>query len=659
LENIHNVLHHSQELTILYVEDNRLSRETSLTLFEDFFREIVVAVNGKDGLDKFINSKVDLIITDISMPKMNGLEMIREIRTIDKDIPILVLSASSDYQYFSESITLGVDGFLLKPINIQQFILTLQKITEKIDLKREAEKSEKLLNHYKEITDKSAIISVIDTDGLITYANEQFCRVSEYSEDELLGREYHQIMRYRQTEELQKEIWETIQGRKDIWQGVTKYVSKSGKSYYLKNTIQPILDESGEIIEYIALRSDVTEIMNPKKQLTDFLDNTREPVVIYAKLEEFSILEEFYDVQTIENIQDHILDYLTKHKDELLESIHLYQLGNGEFVLACEKREIENIDNFIDHLKTFQKDIAEGSIDIGEIKYNMSMVMSIAYEGENILESTKIGVIKAMADESNFIISNNFAKHEHEKAKKNIDTLSMVKKAIENLKIVSYFQPIINNRTKEIEKYESLVRLIDESGKIVSPFHFLDVAKKGKYYTQITNIVLDNSFNALKYTNTDISINLSIIDIEQKLTREKLFNLLETYKKSSSRVIIELLEDESIKNIVTVKSFIEEVKKYGVRIAIDDFGAGYSNFERLLNYQPDILKIDGSLVRDIETNSYSLAVVKTIISFAKEWNLKTVAEFVENESIYNILNKIGVDYSQGYYFGKPQIIEHK
>ncbi|MEA3552908.1 MAG: EAL domain-containing protein, partial [Campylobacterota bacterium] len=94
-------------------------------------------------------------------------------------------------------------------------------------------------------------------------------------------------------------------------------------------------------------------------------------------------------------------------------------------------------------------------------------------------------------------------------------------------------------------------------------------------------------------------------------------------------------------------------KDFGVKIAIDDFGAGYSNFERLVDYKPDILKIDGCLIRDIETNNYSHCVVRTIVSFATEQNIKTIAEYVENEEIFNILDDLGVDYSQGYYFGKP------
>ena len=116
-------------------------------------------------------------------------------------------------------------------------------------------------------------------------------------------------------------------------------------------------------------------------------------------------------------------------------------------------------------------------------------------------------------------------------------------------------------------------------------------------------------------------------------------------------------EGLQIYNDNAVDIIIDQVKKYGVKIAIDDFGSGYSNFERLLEYQPDILKIDGSLVKNIVDDAYSLSIVKTIVSFAKEQNLQIVAEYVENEKIYNILNSLGIDFSQGYYFAQPKPLE--
>jgi len=653
---IEEVIEYSQNLKLLYVEDNEEARLSTIVVLEEFFHNIVVAIDGEDGYDKFKeNSDIDIIITDINMPKMNGLEMIEKIRSVDSTVPILVLSAYNESGFFMDSIKLGVEGYLLKPIDIDQFLGVLNKTIEKLKLAKEITKSNNLLNQYKNITDKSSIISVIDTNGVITYVNDLFCEISQYTKEELIGSDYHSLLKYQQPKEIHDEIWDTILNKKEIWQGVVKFISRYGDLYYLKTTIKPILDENGEIIEYIALRDDITEVMNPKKQLNDAIKNSDEPLVVYIKLEDYSTLEEFYDNSTVEHIQDKVTEYLEENIPQTCKFEKVYQLGNGEYAMTNEKKYCMggDQDNFLTYMKEYQERIKDCKINIGEIDYDLSIMISISYDDEQVLESAKLGIKKLIHNKQNFIVSNNFAKIEKEKAQKNMETISMVKKALSECKIVSYFQPIINNKTKEIEKYESLVRLIDENDKVLSPFFFLDVAKKGKYYSQITNMVLDNSFSALKSTSADISINLSALDIELKPTRDKIFKLLEEHKEYANRIVLELLEDEGVKNFNIIKEFITDVKNLGVNIAIDDFGAGYSNFERLLDYQPDILKIDGCLVRDIETNSYSYSVVKTIVIFAKEQNIKTVAEFVENEKIYNILNDLGVDYSQGYYFGKP------
>jgi EAL domain-containing protein (putative c-di-GMP-specific phosphodiesterase class I) len=271
-----------------------------------------------------------------------------------------------------------------------------------------------------------------------------------------------------------------------------------------------------------------------------------------------------------------------------------------------------------------------------------------------LYEDAKEGLENALRAKSKVSFSNDSSIVASKEAKENLEMIKTVKIALDNFNIVSYFQPIINNKTKEIEKYESLVRLIDEHGNILSPFHFLNVSKKGNYYSKITQRVLENSFKILHTINTKLSINISVKDIEKEQTRVQIFTLLEEYKEDAHRIIFELLEDENVEDFNIIKDFIHAVKAKGVQIAIDDFGAGYSNFERILEFDPDIVKIDGSLVKNIATDLFSRNIVETIVSFAKKQNIETIAEYVENETIFNILNEIGVDYSQGYYFGKPE-----
>jgi len=659
VDNIENIMKYSKNLKLLYVEDNKEARESTVLVLEEFFDNIIIAIDGKDGYDKFQENKIDVIITDINMPRLNGLEMTAKIKELDSDIPILILSAYNESEFFMDSIKIGIEGYLFKPIDIEQFMSVLSKVTQRLKLAEEAENNLHFLKEYEEITNRSSIVSKTDLKGIITFANDKFCQISEYTKEELIG-ENHNIVRHPDMpKEAFADMWNTIKNKKEVWQGVVRNLSKSGKSYYVEATVKPILDKHNNILEYIALRNDIGDIMNPKKQLLDAIKNSKEPLVIYLKLEDFASLEDLYGSDSIEEIQDIVKDYLEENLPKECKFEKAYQLGNGEYVVVYEKTLcIKEKDKFISQLRLFQEKTKKHIINFYNIEYNMMMMISLAYEGEQVLESSKLGIKKLLKTKQDFIISNNFAKIEQKKAKENIETILMIKKAINNLKIVSYFQPIINNKTQKVEKYESLVRLIGEDDEVLAPFFFLDVAKRGRYYSQITTIVLNNSFNTLKNIDTDITINLSALDIESEDTRKMIFKLLEENSENASRVVVELLEDENIKKFDTIDTFIQDIKRLGVKIAIDDFGAGYSNFERLLCYQPDILKIDGCLIRDIETNDYSLSVVKTIVDFAKRQGIKTVAEFVENEQIFNILKDLGVDYSQGYYFGKPEPLSY-
>ncbi|PKN14571.1 MAG: hypothetical protein CVU67_04970, partial [Deltaproteobacteria bacterium HGW-Deltaproteobacteria-24] len=176
---------------------------------------------------------------------------------------------------------------------------------------------------------------------------------------------------------------------------------------------------------------------------------------------------------------------------------------------------------------------------------------------------------------------------------------------------------------------------------------------KAKLYHKITEIMMRKTFEYFSHKpHIEFSINYSIDDILNVETTNLLFELLENYG-IGNRVIIELLETEEINNFEILNNFITRVKKYKARVAIDDFGSGYSNFSYIINMNVDFLKIDSSLVENIDTCKDSLKVVKTIILFAKEIGLKTIAEKVHSQNIETILIDLGVDYVQGYHIGKP------
>ncbi|PNV84028.1 MAG: hypothetical protein C0627_02370 [Sulfurimonas sp.] len=214
------------------------------------------------------------------------------------------------------------------------------------------------------------------------------------------------------------------------------------------------------------------------------------------------------------------------------------------------------------------------------------------------------------------------------------------------------YQPIYNTKTQKIEKYESLARIITGSGEVITPFVFLDIAIKSKLYPEITKAMITKSFEFFKDKDFEFSINLSIVDIQSKEILKFIFNKLDEFAETQ-RVVFEILETDKIENYEEIKAFIKEVKKHGCKVAIDDFGSGYSNFSHILELNVDYIKIDSSLVKFITTDTSSRTVVKTIINFAKDLNLKTIAEFVEDKESLDLLKKMDVDFIQGYYIGKP------
>ncbi|NPA29422.1 MAG: EAL domain-containing protein, partial [Epsilonproteobacteria bacterium] len=347
--------------------------------------------------------------------------------------------------------------------------------------------------------------------------------------------------------------------------------------------------------------------------------------------------------------------FIQKRFADHYEFDKVYVLGNGEFALLMEKaRFFHDEQKFVEELRAIQESLQDEQVLLDEVEYDISILMSVVYDGEKILESARLGIKELLKKKHPFIVANKLATLRQEFAKENMKILKMIKNAIKEERVVSYFQPIIDNETLKPVKYESLVRLIDDEGNVVSPYFFLEASKRSHYYSQISRIILEHSFKILEKCDEGISINLSAIDIEHKGTRKTIFNLLEKYKEHAHKVTFELLEDENIRDFETIKSFVKKAKEYGVTIAIDDFGSGYSNFERLLDYEPDILKIDGSLIRNIDKSDYSLSVVKSIVTFAKEQGIRTIAEFIENEKIYDITNQLGIHCSQGYHFGKPE-----
>lgn len=223
---------------------------------------------------------------------------------------------------------------------------------------------------------------------------------------------------------------------------------------------------------------------------------------------------------------------------------------------------------------------------------------------------------------------------------------------IENDKFFPVYHWIRNNENNEIDKYEALIRFND-NWKEISPIEFLEYAEKIWKISELTTIMINKVIPKMAGHNKSISINLTKTDLENDDIIALIKKLLIEYNIEPERLTIEILENITLDGDKWINR-IQEFKDLWTKIAIDDFGVWYSNFERLVNINADYLKIDWSLIKDIEWNPKKIQLIRMIQDLAKLNNTETIAEFVKNEEIQKIIEMLGIKYSQGYYFAQPE-----
>ena len=227
-----------------------------------------LSLTAKDGLEKLYSQNFNLIILDMELPDKHGLELLSEIREKNEfcHIPIIILSGNNDPELVRACLKSGASDFITKPFNIEEFILKVDLSIENNRKHIEVFCKQKMLEEYKQAVDDSTIVSKTNAKGIITFVNDKFCEISGYSKEELLGKPHSTVRHPDMSSEVYKELWETIKSKKP-WSGVVKNLKKDGTAYYVKSTINPIVDYNGTIVEYIGIRTDITELEQIKKEL--------------------------------------------------------------------------------------------------------------------------------------------------------------------------------------------------------------------------------------------------------------------------------------------------------------------------------------------------------------------------------------------------------
>lgn len=418
-------------------------------------------------------------------------------------------------------------------------------------------------------------------------------------------------------------------------------------------------------IEYQAHNDFLTGLYNRmkcevdlRKAIKDSVQNGNKGAVLFIDLDDFK----------------HINDGLGhQYGDILLQQIaagiagipglrgHCYRMGGDEFVIIVEPELFGDLDKVINNITLlFNKQWY-----LMETEYFCTMSMGIAFFPDN---SVDVHEITRMADVAMYAAKRS-GKNRYVYYSSEVESATSQRLDIENSmrqavstgidEFVVFYQPVVNADTQQCTSCEALVRWDSKALGFMGPGEFIPLAEYLGLITSIGDYVLEEACRRCKMWNDNghpdfyVNVNLSVVQLLQKDVVENIKKILEKTGVNPKNVVLEITESFAINDMHRVMEIITGLKKLGPRIALDDFGTGYSSLNYIKQLPLDIIKVDKTFIDDIVEDDYAQAFVKLIVDLSKTIGTKIVVEGVEHKEQYDLLKRLGVDYIQGYYFGKP------
>jgi len=400
-----------------------------------------------------------------------------------------------------------------------------------------------------------------------------------------------------------------------------------------------------------AYRDDVTGLRNRKKLLEDIklIPPGTSACFVVLNIRDFHEVNELLGFEKGNLILKEVGKELKKFiRRNARGKCCVYRVRGDKFGILCkelgERQFVELVEKAISNLENKE-------FSVQGITLRLDIVGGISTNLENPIIESEIAEIEAKKLGENVVVFDDKLKEKLKQAESNIRIAMEIKKALETDGVIPFYQPIVDLKTLTPVKYEALMRL-KVKDKYLYPKEFFPVAKRTSLYRKLSMKVMERAFKLASEKNVSVSVNISTEDIANERMVEWILSTIERYKVSH-RVCFEIVETEAFGDIKLLENFYFKIRGLGIQVAIDDFGSGYSNYEYLAAIRPDYIKIDGSLISKITQSEEIEKLVYHIVSLAKDFGIETVAEFVSNEELYQKVKELGIDYGQGYFFGKP------
>ncbi|CUU83962.1 bifunctional diguanylate cyclase/phosphodiesterase [Campylobacter hyointestinalis] len=689
----YQVLKTNSDNALLYLNNN-LAHTSNLYLSSTIYSEVI---QGKIGLNNHISTtkqKIKAVLENITDQKSLDysffkkaetiVDNMREFDKLDKENKELLISEKL------MELSFGVSGYFKSSIKsilvpfILLFLLVIALSIRTIYLSTKNSKNKAILSYMENLVQNSMnSIIIIDKVGKILSVNKAFESTSGYSKKEIIGKSIYILKTNMNSDNIYDNLLKNISNNQ-IWSH-DDFISKTknGVLMYEKVVAVPTFNEYYEVSGAVILKKDITKErliareLNFKTQeirnnslidkltglknnmaIMEKIDSKKFGKIIYINLNNFTNLRFFYKNSIIELILIAVAQTLKLCIDTYKIKGSAYRLGGDEF---CVWYEGENLEQDIKHIVQYfnAKNIEIDSKYEKENLLNIGITIgiSLAQDTQNTDRLTQAILAHHEAKANDMQISyykNNGAIERQYHANQLIS--KMIWQALDQNKVIVECQGIFdiqNYDTPEIASYEVLIRILDKENKIHYPGEFLEVAKHTSLYIALTKEVINKTFDLVEtFADKRFSINLSSIDMVNEGVKKLFIQKLKACS-NPNHLTVEILESEGIDDYASINPFIKTIKDYGCKLAIDDFGSGYSNYYRMLELNIDYLKIDGSIIKKLPTDENARSVVRTIVDFANRQGYDVVAEFVSTEEILTQVKSYSIKYAQGFLLGKP------
>jgi len=506
-------------------------------------------------------------------------------------------------------------------------------------------------------------VVITDENNHIMEVNPAFEKIYGFCENEVFGKDPKLLSSGAQSKPFYQQLWqELLENNK--WQGEITNKHKNGNLIHQWMSLTVIRNELGKVQNYLSIFSDLTDLKSAQQQIIDMaffdsithlhnktyleqqiLSSKKNHTLILLNINNFSYINTAYGFE----IGDKILQEIAKVLENKFSMRSTFRLNSDEFGLLFD----DKVD-IASQVKSIQHFFYNTLIQVDDISLHIAFTYGAAIGKNNLLRNCALALKQAKSlGKNRYHIFDEQAESIDLSARDHfIATNNLLHTALELGQITPYFQGIYHNQSHTISKFEALARIV-KGDEVISPYHFMDVAKLSGLIPEITRVMIDKSFKAMANNDFSFSLNITEDDLSQNYLLDLLSEKATQYNIAPQRVILEILEGVSASGKKNHIKQLTQLKALGCSLAIDDFGTEYSNFERILELDIDYLKIDAKYIKDIDTNKKSFEIARAITFFAHNANIPCIAEFVHNKSVQTVVNNLGIDYSQGYYFSEP------